>query len=63
MNDQRRELINGVVYKLFSAPTRLHAQFSSNLAFLFCWFIKKKKGKCKVYHAPFDVRLKDLFED
>ncbi|MDR0799248.1 MAG: Uma2 family endonuclease [Dysgonamonadaceae bacterium] len=54
---QRRELIHGVVHNLFSAPSRLHAQISFNLAFLFRWFIRKRKGKCRVFHAPFDVRL------
>jgi Uma2 family endonuclease len=56
-DDKRRELINGVVYDLFGAPTRLHAKISLNLSFLFKWFIKKRKGKCEIYYAPFDVRL------
>jgi Uma2 family endonuclease len=58
MDDQRRELYNGVVYDLFSAPSRLHAELSSTLIHrMIGWFIKKRKGKCKVFHAPFDVRL------
>ena len=57
MDQQRRELINGVAYKLMSAPSRLHAAISSELLAIFKWFVKKRKGKCKVYHAPFDVRL------
>ena len=57
MDEQRRELINGVAYKLMSAPSRFHAQISSELLAIFKWFVKKRKGKCKVYHAPFDVRL------
>ena len=57
MDEQRRELIHGVAYKLMSAPSRLHAQISSELLAIFKWFVKKRKGKCKVYHAPFDVRL------
>jgi Uma2 family endonuclease len=57
MDDKRRELYDGVVYDLLSAPTRWHAEISSNLSFIFSWFVRKNKGKCKIYHAPFDVRL------
>ncbi|MDR2622112.1 MAG: Uma2 family endonuclease [Dysgonamonadaceae bacterium] len=56
MDDKRRELINGIVY-LMGAPTRFHAGVSAALQSIFYWFIKKRKGECKVYHAPFDVRL------
>jgi Uma2 family endonuclease len=54
---RRRELIHGVVYDLFSAPSMLHAKISVNLAFFFKWFIRKRKGNCRIFHAPFDVRL------
>ena len=57
MDKQRRELIDGVVYKLMTAPSRFHADISSELLAIFKWFVKKRKGKCKVYHAPFDVRF------
>jgi Uma2 family endonuclease len=57
MDDKRREIINGVVFDLFGAPTRWHASVSSNLLFIVKWFIRKRKGHCKVYHAPFDVRF------
>ncbi|GHT40220.1 hypothetical protein AGMMS49965_08180 [Bacteroidia bacterium] len=56
-DDKRREIINGVVYDLFSAPSRWHAEISTNLAFFVNLFIRKRKGKCKIYHAPFDVRF------
>jgi Uma2 family endonuclease len=57
MDGVRRELINGVVYDLLSAPTRFHAKISVKLVSIVNWFIEKRKGKCEVYHAPFDVRL------
>ncbi|GHT76033.1 hypothetical protein FACS189413_09040 [Bacteroidia bacterium] len=57
MDNTRRELYNGVAHNLFSAPTRLHAEISSSLHLLIGWFIKKRQGKCKIFHAPFDVRL------
>ncbi|MDR0834281.1 MAG: Uma2 family endonuclease [Candidatus Symbiothrix sp.] len=57
-DDKRREIINGVVYDLFSAPKSWHARISMDIAAAVSWFIKKrKKGKCRVYHAPFDVRF------
>jgi len=55
-DDLRRELINGIAY-LFSAPTRFHAGLTSELLSIFKWFVKSKKRKCKIYHAPFDVRF------
>ena len=56
LDDKRRELINGFIH-LMSAPMYRHADVSSELCTLFRTFIKKKKGKCKAFHAPFDVRL------
>jgi Uma2 family endonuclease len=55
-DDVRRELIDGFIH-LMSAPVRIHQQFSANLNFLITTFIRKKKGKCRIYYAPFDVRL------
>jgi Uma2 family endonuclease len=57
MDDKRRELIDGVVYDLLSAPTRFHAKISTKIVSLIDWFVRKKKGKCGIYHAPFDVRF------
>ncbi|GHT67244.1 hypothetical protein AGMMS50239_30070 [Bacteroidia bacterium] len=54
---RRRELIHGVVHDLFSSPSMLHAKISRNLIFLFLWFVRKRKEKCQVFHAPFAVRL------
>ena len=55
-DDKMRELINGVVYA-FAAPFRNHAQFISEFFIETGSFIKRRKGKCKIYTAPFDVRL------
>lgn len=48
------ELIKGRVFRM-AAPLSNHQQTSSNLHVLFKVFLKKKN--CRVYHAPFDVRL------
>ena len=55
-DDKMRELLNGIVYT-FSAPFRNHAEFASSFLIKAGSFIQKRKGKCKIYTAPFDVRL------
>jgi Uma2 family endonuclease len=60
-DDKRRELIDGVPY-LMSAPNRRHQELLGNLHGQFWTFLKGKK--CRVYLAPFDVRLNaDTFDD
>jgi Uma2 family endonuclease len=39
------------------APKTRHQQISTNLSSEFHHIIKKNKGKCQIFHAPFDVRL------
>ena len=56
VDDVRRELIEGFI-KLFPAPRRVHAEISHNIVWNLGTIIKKNKGNCKVYDAPFDVRL------
>ena len=55
-DDKIREIINGIVYS-FSAPFRKHAHACSVFMIKMGAFITKRKGKCKIYTAPFDVRL------
>ena len=55
-DDKMREIIDGMVY-LFSAPVRKHAAAVRTLLWKACHFIDRRKGKCKIYTAPFDVRL------
>jgi Uma2 family endonuclease len=55
-DDTMREIIDGVVYA-FSAPLLKHAHATASI-FGNAWsYINRKKGKCKIYTAPFDVRL------
>jgi Uma2 family endonuclease len=56
LDDKRRELIDGFIH-VMSAPIRIHANISAELNFILKTFVKEKKGKCKIYYAPFDVRL------
>jgi len=53
-DDERWELIDGVPY-LMSAPTVRHQEILGNLYLIFGNYLKGKP--CKVYLAPFDVRL------
>jgi Uma2 family endonuclease len=54
-DDERWELINGHPYNMSPAPLRIHQEILTMLTSLFYHFFSDKK--CKVYVAPFDVRL------
>lgn len=56
-DDKRRELVDGFVKLMSPAPSSRHAEVSLNIAAPLKLHIKKHKGKCKVFTAPFDVRL------
>lgn len=51
----RVELIDGEVYDMTPAPTRKHQEISMTLSVLIGSYLKGKK--CRVFAAPFDVRL------
>jgi Uma2 family endonuclease len=53
--DERVELIKGKLYKMSPAPTSYHQRVAGELYLQIGNFLKKKK--CKVFIAPFDVRL------
>ena len=55
-DNKRRELIDGVT-KLMAGVSYIHNIVTINLTLFFGRFIKKRKGKCRIFHAPFDVRL------
>lgn len=54
----RAELIYGQFYNM-SAPSRIHQEILSELHAVIYNYISSKKGFCKVYPAPFAVRLFD----
>lgn len=59
--DQRWELIEGLAYDMTPAPSRGHEEISVALT---SQFYQSFKGKpCRVYSAPFDVRLPQPAED
>jgi len=55
-DDKMREIIDGMVY-MFSAPVRKHAAAIITFIIKTGNYIRKRKAKCKIYTAPFDVRL------
>lgn len=59
-DDERCELINGIVYDMTPAPAKQHADVLSELFFAFKDYFSDKP--CKVYVAPFDVRLPEADE-
>ncbi|MBU3660836.1 MAG: Uma2 family endonuclease [Flavobacteriales bacterium] len=54
--DERIELIKGWIHKMSPAPKRKHQEVSLNLTLVLASYFKK--CGCKIYEAPFDVRLK-----
>lgn len=52
----RAELINGQFYS-HAAPSRIHQEILSELHTSINLYIRTKGGPCKVYPAPFAVRL------
>ena len=56
IDDLRRELIDGFI-KLFPAPRMAHAKVSFNITWHLGAILKKNKGNCEVFYAPFDVRF------
>lgn len=67
------ELINGEIFirgsdshnsditetDMAPAPSQLHQEISSVCVAEIFGYIKKYRGSCKVFHAPFDVKLDD----
>ena len=56
IDDVRRELIEGFV-KLLPAPRSIHVEVSHSISWHLETIIRNNKCRCKVYPAPFDVRL------
>ena len=54
-DDERAELIDGQIVLMAPAPSRGHQEISGEVFRQLANYLEGKK--CKVYHAPFDVRL------
>lgn len=60
---ERIEIIDGHIYNMSPAPSRIHQEIISALVIDIGNYIKSNNGPCKVYPAPFDVILKNEDED
>ena len=56
--DVRVEVFEGEIYDMAS-PSLNHQTISMELSTMLNNYIKKGKGACRVFHAPFDVKLSD----
>ena len=54
-HDERWELLDGIPYAMSPAPSRIHQEICGELFFKIKSYLQDKS--CKVYIAPFDVRL------
>jgi Uma2 family endonuclease len=57
LDDKRRELLDGFIRLLVPAPKPIHQEIGLTIGSSLFNIIKGHKGKCKVFIAPFDVRL------
>ena len=57
IDDTRRELIDGFIKMMTPAPRFNHAKVSANINWHIASLIRKNKGKCEIFYAPFDVRF------
>ncbi len=53
--EERIELIKGRIFKMSPAPSSAHQEIAGNIYFALKLYLLKKQ--CKVFIAPFDVRL------
>ena len=59
--EERVELIKGKLFRMSPAPKRSHQEIGGDIFVVLHTFLKRQK--CKVYHAPFDVRFPNKPDD
>lgn len=52
------EVFDGQIFYM-SSPSQEHQTISMELSTILNMYIKNKQGACRVFHAPFDVKLND----
>lgn len=57
--DTRAEVFDGQIYYMAS-PSQDHQTISTELTTILNSYIKNNNGVCRVFHAPFDVKLSDM---
>ena len=56
---ERCELINGEIFDMSPSPNERHQDISEVVNYAMKDYVYKNKGKCRVYSAPFDVKLNE----
>ncbi|MBR1743163.1 MAG: Uma2 family endonuclease [Lachnospiraceae bacterium] len=56
--DRRVEIFENIAYDMAS-PSQIHQTISMELSTILNNYMKRKKGTCRVFSAPFDVKLSD----
>ena len=56
--NRRAEVFDGIAYDMAS-PSQEHQTISMELSTILNTYLKSKDGPCRVFHAPFDVKLND----
>ena len=56
--DTRAEVFDGILYNM-SSPSQIHQSLSMELSTMLNLYLKAKKSSCKVFYAPFDVKLSE----
>ncbi len=56
--DIRVEVFEGIIYDMAS-PSEIHQTLFTELTTILNNYIRSRKGPCKVFHSPFDVKLND----
>lgn len=56
--EKRVEVFDGIVYDMAS-PSQVHQSILLELSTLLNSYVKSHKGDCKIFPAPFDVKLSD----
>lgn len=57
-DERRAEVYDGFLYDMAS-PSQIHQTISVELLTRISIYNREKKGRCRVFHAPFDVKLSD----
>lgn len=60
--NEKIEIIEGKVYNMSPAPSRIHQKLITEILFRIRSYIEINNGSCEVYPAPFDVILKNEAE-
>ena len=56
--DIRAEVFDGQI-SYMASPSQIHQMISMELSTILNIYLKSRKGSCRVFHAPFDVKLAD----